>query len=147
MDPFYIIGISVKTTNENGKSAKDIPALWGTFFSDEIFEKIPNKISNEVYGLYSDYEGDFMAPYTTTIGCKVSSIDSIPEGMVYKQISAGNYKKYTAIGDLNKGAVFTKWQEIWGANLKRSYTTDFEVYDTRAQDPTNAEVDIFIAID
>ena len=31
-------------------------------------------------------------------------------------------------------------------DLDRSYTADFEIYDEKAQNPENAEVDIFIAV-
>lgn len=34
--PFNIIGISVRTTNENDQAAKDIPALWKRFISEGI---------------------------------------------------------------------------------------------------------------
>ena len=40
---FNIIGISIRTTNENEQSGKDIPALWDQFISEGIAEKIPNK--------------------------------------------------------------------------------------------------------
>jgi predicted transcriptional regulator YdeE len=36
---------------------------------------------------------------------------------------------------------------FWGnAGLPRAFTTDFEVYDERSQNPENAEVDIFVAV-
>ena len=41
---FNIIGISVETTNENGKSVEDIGKLWEQFYSEGISDKIPNKI-------------------------------------------------------------------------------------------------------
>ena len=41
---FNVIGISMRTTNEEGQSGKDIPALWNKFFSEAVGEKIPNKI-------------------------------------------------------------------------------------------------------
>jgi predicted transcriptional regulator YdeE len=36
--------------------------------------------------------------------------------------------------------------KIWQSNLDRTYTTDFEVYDERAQNPANVVVDIFIGV-
>ena len=56
------------------------------------------------------------------------------------------YKKFTAKGDLTKGAVYEKWNTIWKTDLDRSYTADFEIYGEAAQNPLNAEVDIFIAV-
>lgn len=145
--PFHIIGISVRTTNENGQSTKDIPALWEQFMQEQILEKIPNKLDNTVYCMYTDYEKDHTRPYTTLIGCRVSSLDEIPENMTGKTISAAPYHKYTVKGNLQQNIVYNAWLKIWNEDLKRSYTADFETYDPIKQTPENAEVEIFIAVD
>ena len=49
-------------------------------------------------------------------------------------------------GDLTKGAVYETWSKIWNADLDRTFTADFEVYGEKAQNPTDAEVEIFVAI-
>jgi len=36
---YHVIGIAVRTSNEKGKAESNIPALWGTFFKDEVREK------------------------------------------------------------------------------------------------------------
>ena len=146
IEAFKVIGISVKTTNENGQSTKDIGELWGKFISEGILDKIPNKIDNTVYSIYTEYEGDHTQPYTTILGCKVENIDTVPEGMVAKNINGGNYTKFVSKGDLTKGAVFAEWSKIWEMDLERVYTVDFDAYGEKAQNPTNAEVDIFVAI-
>jgi predicted transcriptional regulator YdeE len=144
---FYVIGIEVRTTNENNKGATDIPALWSRFISEQILEKIPNKIDLSIYCMYTDYEKDYTKPYTTVLGCKVSSLDIIPVGMVGKIVGANNFKKFIAKGNLNQGVVYKKWIEIWNTNMSRTYKTDFEVYGERSQNPENAEVDIFVGIE
>ena len=58
-DAFKIIGISVRTTNENGQSSKDIPFLWNKFFEENILEQIPNKIGKDIYCVYTDFRKDF----------------------------------------------------------------------------------------
>jgi predicted transcriptional regulator YdeE len=143
---FSIIGIAVHTTNQNGQSGKDIPALWDKFMAEGILEKIPNKIDNTVYCIYTDYESDYTKPYTTILGCRVANADNVPEGMVGKNFDGGNYTKYTAIGNLMQGVVFNEWTKIWNSTIERAYTADFEVYGPKAQNPADAEVDIFIAI-
>lgn len=127
ISPFHIIGISVRTTNENGQSTKDIPALWEQFMQEQILEKIPNKLDNTVYCMYTDYEKDHTRPYTTLIGCRVSSLDEIPENMTGKTISAAPYHKYTVKGNLQQNIVYNAWLKIWNEDLKRSYTADFEM--------------------
>jgi predicted transcriptional regulator YdeE len=143
---FSVIGIAIHTTNENGQSGKDIPALWDKFMAEGIIEKIPNKIDTVVYCIYTNYESDYTKPYTTILGCKVANTDNIPEGMVVKNFDGGNYTKYTAKGNLMQGVVFNEWIKIWDRDIARAYTADFEVYGKKAQNPANAEVDIFIAI-
>jgi predicted transcriptional regulator YdeE len=143
---FSIIGIAVRTTNENNQSGKDIPALWDKFMAEGMLEKIPGKIDNTLYCIYTGYESDYTKPYTTILGCKVANADNIPEGMVGKNFDGGNYTKYTAKGNLMQGVVFNKWTKIWDSNIERAYTADFEVYGQKAQNPADAEVDIFIAI-
>jgi predicted transcriptional regulator YdeE len=146
INAFSIIGIAVRTTNENGQSGKDIPALWDKFMAEGFIEKIPGKIDNTLYCIYTDYESDFTKPYTAILGCKVANADNIPKGMVGKIFDGGNYTKYTAKGNLMQGVVFNEWTKIWNSNIERAYTADFEVYGEKAQNPANAEVDIFIAI-
>lgn len=143
---FNIIGISIRTTNENEQSGKDIPALWDKFISEGIAEKIPNKINHSIYSVYTDYEKDHTKPYTTILGCAVESLDLIPEGMIGKVIETASYEKFIAIGNLNNGIVINEWIKIWNSDLNRSFTSDFEIYGEKAQNPENAEVDIFIAI-
>lgn len=143
---FNVIGISVRTTNENGQSGKDIPALWSQFMSEEIQSKIPNKVSEDLFCIYTDYEKDHTKPYTTILGCKVESLDVVPENMIGKTIESANYKELIAKGNLSEGIVFNKWLEIWNSDLDRSFTADFEVYGEKTENPEKAEVAIYIAL-
>lgn len=143
---FSVIGIAVRTTNENGQAAKDIPALWNTFITENIAAQIPGKTGSEIYCIYTAYEKDHTQPYTTILGCKVENLNHIPAGMIGKIITAGTYTQFTAKGNLMEGAVFNAWENIWGSDTDRAFTADFEVYGKKAQNPANAEVDIFVAI-
>ncbi|WP_338760427.1 effector binding domain-containing protein [Bernardetia sp. ABR2-2B] len=147
IEALNIIGISVRTTNENEQAAKDIPALWEKFMSESTTEKIPNKISNEVYCIYTEYESDHTKPYTTILGCKVKSLEQIPTGMIGKTIEKTEYEKFTAKGNLQEGIVYNKWLEIWNKDLNRKFTSDFEIYGEKTMNPKDAEVDIFIAVE
>ncbi len=146
LDPFWVIGISVRTTGKNAQFMKDIPELWNTFMLKETIYKIPNKIENSIYVIYTDYESDHTEGYTTIIGCKVKNIDTVPERMIGIQIKKSMYSRYTAKGDITKGIVYNKWVNIWETNLKRSYITDFEFYGEEAQNPKDAEVEIYVGI-
>jgi predicted transcriptional regulator YdeE len=146
VQPFYIIGITVRTTNENMQAATDIPQLWNKFMSENIIALIPNKIDDTIYSIYTDYEADYTKPYTTLLGCKVNSLDNMPEGFTGKSFAGGKYTTFTAKGKLADGIVVQEWMKIWNTDLPRAYTADFEVYGEKAQNPDNAEIDIFIAV-
>jgi len=145
-ETFHIIGIDTRTSNQEGKAAKDIPALWNHFLSQNLLMRIPNKIGSELFCIYTEYEGDHNLPYTTLIGCKVNNLDNIPEGMRGMTFTTQHLKKFTAKGNLQQGTVWNKWLEIWEAGLDRTYSFDFEVYGEKAQNPEDAEVDIYISV-
>lgn len=143
---FNVIGISVRTTNEGGQASQDIPALWNKFMTEGIAEQIPNKVDNSIYCIYTEYQKDHTKPYTTILGCKVENLDTIPNGMVGKAFDEGTYTKHIAKGNILQGMVFGEWTKIWNSDLDRTFTADFEVYGEKAQNPENAEVDIFVAV-
>ncbi|AYZ12654.1 AraC family transcriptional regulator [Chryseobacterium arthrosphaerae] len=147
VEPFKVIGIAVRTTNENNQAAKDIPVLWEKFMSEDILNAIPNKIDIAVYSIYTDYEKDHTKPYTTMLGCKVENLDHIPEGMVGKSFEGGNYIRFTPKGNLAEGLVINEWNKIWNMDLGRVFTADFEIYGEKARNPSEAEVDILIAVE
>ena len=146
IEPFQVIGISIRTSNENNQTASDIGSLWARFMTENILQKIPNKISDAILSIYTNYESDHTKPYDTILGCKVSSLDEIPVGMVGQSFEGGTFAKFVSKGDVTKGAIYNTWVEIWNTNLNRLYTADFEIYGEKAKDPSNAEVDIFVAI-
>ncbi|WP_426482447.1 GyrI-like domain-containing protein [Chryseobacterium sp. R2ACT005] len=146
VEPFKVIGISVRTTNENEQAAKDIPVLWEKMINEDILNSIPDRIDNTIYSIYTDYEKDHTKPYTTVLGCKVENLDNIPEGMVGYSFDGGDYVKFTTKGDLSKGLVINEWLKIWKMDLGRIFTADFEIYGEKAQNPSDAEVDILIAV-
>ncbi|HEU4716434.1 MAG TPA: GyrI-like domain-containing protein [Bacteroidia bacterium] len=143
---FYVAGISVRTTNAGGQSMKDIGELWGRFFAENISAKIPGKVSADIYSIYTDYESDHTGLYTTLLGCRVSSVEDLPEGMTGKKIPGGKCMKFTCKGKI-PDVIAAQWANIWNdKTLRRSFTSDYEVYNERAQNPADAEVDIFVAV-
>ncbi len=146
INEFHVIGLSVRTRNEDQHITLDIQNLWKKFMDEDIIHKIPNKLEDSIFGIYTDYENGAAGYYKAIVGCKVSNLDNIPEGMTGTSIKNGVYSKFTAQGDVTKEAIPNTWAKIWKSDLNRTYTTDFEVYDQRAMDPTDAEVDIFVGI-
>ena len=147
LSPFNIIGISTRTTNQNGQAAADIGQLYDKFYANNILSRIPDRLDDDLYTLYTDYESNYTGAYTTIIGCKVSSLSDIPEGLIGREFAGGTYQQYAVQGELPE-AVINQWQIIWDQDetLNRAYSVDFEVYGAKAQNPANAEVELYIAI-
>lgn len=143
---FHVIGITIRTINENGQSAKDLEALWGKFWNEEIQKQIPNKVSDDIYAVYTNYETDFTGAYTVIIGLPVSSLDNIPKGFVGITVESAAYQKFVSKGKMPE-AVFATWMEIWQSkNLNRAYKADFTIHGKKYYDGDNAEVETFISV-
>lgn len=146
LESFKVIGITVRTTNENGQGAIDIPKLWERFVTENIAAKIPNKTDLAILSIYTNYEKDQTKSYDTILGCRVSSLSDVPEGMIRQEFTKSNYAKFTAKGNLNEGVVYNAWLDIWKKDIDRTFIVDFEVYDERAQNPADAVVDFFVGV-
>jgi predicted transcriptional regulator YdeE len=149
---FTVLGIAIRTTNAREMSGKGvIGQQWDRFMKEGLLSKIPNKVDSNILALYTDYESDANGAYTFLIGARVSSADSVPAGMVTKKVPAGRYAVFTSEKGFVGKVVPEAWSRIWaipksapGGN--RAYKSDFEVYDQRAGDPQNAQVDIYVGI-
>ena len=140
-----VIGIECRTSNAADKAPVDIQRLWERFYVEKIFDKIPDKVSDNIMALYCDYEGDFTAPYSLIIGCEVRSTDVVPKGMTAKIIPEAFYAVFKAIGEHPQSLIKT-WQEIWQTPLKRTYSGDFEVYSKKFVERSSKEIEVYIAI-
>jgi predicted transcriptional regulator YdeE len=143
---FKLIGLQLngKSTNENGQSGVDCGNLWQQFEKGNFAEKVPGKLSDEIIAVYFDYEGDHTKPFSYFIGCKVNMDTEAPEGMSSLIIPSDFYIQFNAKGTM-PDCVAGCWERIWDSEMNRAYTYDFEVYDERSKDWSNAEVDIFIS--
>jgi len=142
---FKIIGISVRTTNTNNQALKDIGELFGKFMGQNISEMIPNKLTDDIYCVYTEYESDFNGPYTTIIGCKVSSLNDIPAGFIGRTIPESRYQVYKSTGKLSISLGKT-WEDIWSSELNRKYAVDFDIYGEKAKDFENGEVETYVSV-
>ncbi|MDY3530330.1 GyrI-like domain-containing protein, partial [Riemerella anatipestifer] len=139
---FKVIGISIRTTNKDNKSKEDLGKLWGQFYAENIFEKIPNKVSDEIFSIYTDYKSNYTEEYTAIIGVPVSTLNEIPNGLVGREFEAENFQKFVAKGEM-PNAVMNTWIDIWNRDeeLNRKYTYDFEVYGENSQKGQDSEVE------
>jgi predicted transcriptional regulator YdeE len=144
----HLVGLPLKekTVNANGQSGIDCGNLWQEFIKNNVAASIPNKISDELFAVYYEYEGDYTKPFLYFIGCKVQANTEAPAGLENLVIPAGSYHKLTAKGQMPEFIVHA-WKEIWASDIPRIYQVDFEVYDERSKDWNNAEVDIYLSVE
>jgi predicted transcriptional regulator YdeE len=145
LEPFYLMGIAVRTTNADGQSQRDIGLLWQRFYTDNILAQIPNKKSDAVYCVYTDYEQDATGFYTTILGCNASTLQTIPEGFIGITVPKARYRVYTSVGQL-PDSVLATWMHIWNTTINRAFAADFDVYRAGAQDSGAAEVKTYLSI-
>lgn len=146
-EPIQLAGLSLKTktVNANGQSSIDCKNLWHTFEDGNHAVSISNKVSDDIYGAYFDYEGDSSHPFSYFVGCRIKNDSPIPEGLTRLTIPAGSYEKISARGKM-PDCVIKAWKDIWEAGFPRTYQIDFEVYDERSHDWGNAEVDVYVSV-
>jgi predicted transcriptional regulator YdeE len=144
---FKVIGIFVDTTNENLKVIQDLTTLWAKFQTENIFAQIPDKLSQDVYEVFTDYQGNYQKPYRTIIGCKVADSAQAPAGMIEHTIPEQTYRVYPVKGKV-PDAIGQAWFSIWqdDDNLNRAYIVDFNLYGPKSADMNNAELEIFVGI-
>jgi predicted transcriptional regulator YdeE len=142
---FYIVGISVRTTNQNNQSQTDIGGLWARIMQEGLLQQIEDKVSDDIYSVYTDYETDHTGFYTTVMGCKVSTLAHVKEGFTGVTIPQGKYQIYTLTGKFPE-KVGEAWQHIWASGIERSYTADYDLYYDDAKSFEETEVKIYLAV-
>lgn len=142
-----LVGLSLqtKTSNDHGQSAIDCKALWELFVNNKYAERINSKTSEDIIGVYYDYEADSSKPFSYFVGCSVHDDEQIPGGCSTLVIPAGKYLKINAKGKM-PDCVVNAWKKIWTMDIRRSYQIDFEVYDERSRDWNDAEVDLYLSV-
>ncbi len=140
-----IIGVALRTTNAEGKAIKDIPVFWKNVQEKNLLASVPAVVEpQKIYAIYTDYSPD--GSYAIIIGKQVSSLETVPAGMVSCTIPAGSYAAFTAQGVEFAQAVGALWAAIWQMPLDRAFTCDFEVYDTALLSKLVPEVPIYVAL-
>ena len=156
-DSIAVIGIQVRTNNARelsgqGPGQGQIGALWGRWFAENLAARIPNRDSESIFAVYSNYASDQNGDYDYLLGCPVSTIHNVPAGMTYAAISTGDYAVFTTETGPVVEVIQAAWKHIWSLvtsdelGRERAFLTDYEVYDHRAADPANSQVEIHVGL-
>lgn len=147
---FDVIGLGLRTTNKKTIEHGTISHLWQRFFNESVATTIDNKIDAAIIVLYYDFEHGKDGSYTVVIGCRVSSLDTIPAGMTSHHVPAQTRTIFTSTQGAISHIAFDLWKNIWAledaGSLYRTYQTDYEVYDERSHDSENAVMEIHIGV-
>jgi predicted transcriptional regulator YdeE len=149
---FTVVGIAVRTSNaEQMTSERPIGKQWERLFKEGVLATIPNKADGNIVALYTEYASDKDGEYTYVLGARVTKLESVPAGMVAKNVPAGRYAVFTSEKGPVQTVVVEMWRRVWATPKSalggdRTYKADFEVYDQRAQNPADSVVDLYIAV-
>ena len=151
-DGFTVIGIAARTSNAKEVTADgSIAKQWMRLFQEGLIGKIPNKADSSIVAVYTDYASDHNGDYTYVLGARVTSDADVPAGMVAKKVPAGKFALFTSEKGPAPQVVPATWMKINSlpqnaVGADRLYRADYEVYDERARDPQNLQVDVYIGI-
>lgn len=149
---FTVIGIEARTSKAREMTPNGvIGKQWARLLKENLAAQIPNKAGSTIVAVYTDYASDKDGEYTFILGARVTSASPVPNGMVVKQIPGGRYAIFTSERGPVAKVVSETWQKIWSVPKTtpggdRAYKTDYEVYDQRASNPEDAQVDVHIGI-
>lgn len=149
---FFVVGVAARTRNAHEMSGNGkIGDVWQTFLEPSLVARIPNKIGVDPIAIYTEYESDHTGYYTYLLGVPVSSTESLPANLTVKHVPPGRYAVFTSGRGNIVQVVQEVWQRIWSMSPeelggKRAFQTDFEIYDQRAADPENAQIDVYVGI-
>ena len=119
-----ILGICARVSNETPEKIGD---LWRRFHAMGGAAVVDARLDDAVYGVYCEYEADFMGAYTAVIGCAVDAAAAVPEGMKKIEVEPGTFAVFTPEGELPM-SVWATWAEVWKTPLARRYQADFDRY-------------------
>lgn len=142
---FTLVGISIRTNNNKAQQQGDIAQLWSTLISNNIVNKIENRISDDIYCVYTEYESDFNGEYTCFLGCQVSSLDKLDKELKTLKIEAQHYLEFVSEGELPT-CVLQTWNHIWNEKYTRAYKADFDIYGEDAKNASDAKVTTYLSI-
>jgi predicted transcriptional regulator YdeE/DNA-binding transcriptional MerR regulator len=142
---FKAVGLSYVGKNEQG----EIPKMWGTFNArwNEI-----SAIGRTCYGLcFGNPENAAEGEFEYVAVSEVANDQSIPEGMVYREVPEYKYAVFTHHGKLDKlGETYEYIYNTWLPQSKYELHPDkydMEVYDERfLADSDDSAFDIYVAI-
>jgi len=148
-----LLGAKIRTNNQNELNyelAKIFPVVQ-RYFNSQLVQDIPNRVSGATFCVHTEYETDHSGDYTFFIGQAVSSFAHVPTKFEKHIIPEQYYAKFVTSGSMPM-VLINVWHKIWlmpEKNLggKRTYLSDFEIYEEDSLYNKNINLDIYVGID
>lgn len=125
----HIVGIELRTTNLEANAT--IPAHWQRFTEESVLSRIPERLSDEVFAVYTNFEDAGRSNeglYSLVIGARVPAQANPPDGLVRAVVPAS----LRAVFPVETGRfdlVGAAWHEIWQRHeLRKTFLAEYEHY-------------------
>lgn len=131
---FIAEGRTIRTTNENGASAREQGMLWERLMREGfLFPLLEVSGEKAIWGIYSNYEKDWTRPYDFTLAARrVPDAAAVPDGSAI-DVPGGQYAVFRASAATPQEASVQVWQSVWAWSAanpeKRAYGIDLERWD------------------
>ena len=125
----HVIGIGLRTTNL--EAMQTIPPHWQRFGQEAVLARIPHKLGDEVYAVYTHFENagsNNTGLYSLVIGAPVPASAEVPAGMVRVVIPASRRAVFD-VAHNRMDLVGGTWMEIWRrTDLAKTFIAEYERY-------------------
>ncbi len=139
---FQVTGLELRTSNP--EASRTIPPHWARFSSEGVLARIPGRLSDDVYAVYTHFEHagrDNEGVYSLVIGAAVDPAAPVPAGLVSVAVPA-SARMVFAVEPGRTDRVASMWQTIWDFHERtKTFIADYERY------RPSGEIDIFIGIE
>lgn len=153
--PTKIVGVERRIIQDGSHPSmyEQIDKFVHNYLETSIASQIPErKKPGTTYCVYTDYAKDHAGDFTYFIGEESDVEDNELTGdLASVEIPAQKYMRFTNGPAAMPHVLLNVWQAVWSMDSKelggeRSYLCNFEVYDERAKDPNNVELDVYIGL-
>ncbi|MEY4562261.1 MAG: hypothetical protein RLZZ618_1538 [Pseudomonadota bacterium] len=138
---FRVIGLPLRTSN--AEASHTIGPHWQRFSQEGVLSRIPGKLSDEVFAVYTHFEHegvDNNGLYTLVIGAAVPAETDVPEGLIAVTLPASARMVF----EVERGRVDlvgAAWERIWNVNERqKTFVADYERFQADGQ------IDIFVGV-
>ena len=127
----HVVGIALRT--HNGEAFQTIPPLWGRFGQSGLANRLPHRLSDDVYAVYTHFQNagiDNSGWYTLVVGHAVPGDTPAlpPEGLVHV-VAPASQRAVFEVAQGRPDLVGAEWQQIWQrSDLQKTTLADYERY-------------------